>query len=243
MNIYEQLISQGYYVGSSYDIFSQYELTILENKIKSSINLGFDQEGRNGDKLWYYAFWGNAPDNFPKEYSDYQIEYSKLEEYKQVRKKHGVDMPQQQWFKARLDHFLKKEFNTYYNKILNYVQTIYNLSDLEIPHTHITYYSEGDYTQAHRDGYDPNRVCAIIIYIGYTPNYDETYGGNMLLEPMQGINFINPTEYDKFSVSVNPLRPNYVIFDFTKNNCFHAVKQVEKKFNRFAILNFVYKKQ
>lgn len=87
-------------------------------------------------------------------------------------------------------------------------------------------YENDDFIRAHRDGANPGRVCAVLIYLSDEKDYNDG-GGSLILED-NGI-------YEK----VTPVRGNYVLLDFTKHNLVHSVEKVKNNFKRFCFISFV----
>ena len=93
----------------------------------------------------------------------------------------------------------------------------------------LTLYEPGDFTLMHRDGQNPGRLCAVLVY--FSKEYNESYGGQLLLK------------HNNKYIEVLPVYGNYVILDFTRHNIEHGVNQVRNGFKRMAYLSFVREKQ
>lgn len=244
MNIYYQLIRKGFYVGSSYDIFTEKELEFCRTIMSQSLDRGYDQKIDDSEYLWYYTFNGGTSDNFPSDYRNFFIPYNKLEEYKDVRKQYNCIRPSQQWFFSNFYTLMGHSIFWHYNhKIIKFVESIYKLdNDLEMPQLSVTYYSKGDYIDIHRDGRNEGRVCGILIYLPKKEQYDTSYGGRFFIEPSSDKKFYDPQEVHKLGTAIQPVQPNYILLDFTKNDCYHAVEEVKEDFGRYAIFGFISEK-
>lgn len=233
-------MSQGYYIGSSHDILTEKELELCSFTMTDSLNLGYDEKV-NDDYLWYYTYNGGTTDDFPSAYRSFQIPYNKLEEYKNVRKQYNCIRPKQQWFLSNFQTLLGESlFWDANKKIIKFVESIYNMkNNLVLPQLSLTYYSKGDYIDVHRDGRNEGRICGIIIYLPKKEQYDISYGGRFFIEANSDKNFYCPQEVYQLSTAIEPVQPNYVLLDFTKNDCYHAVEEVKEDFGRYAILGFL----
>lgn len=237
MEIYDKLIRDGYYIGSSYDIFTEEELIGLEQDIKSDLNLGFDSLNKQGVYKWMYRLTSSCSPDLS--ISD-PIPYNQIEKTIKYLESMGSDIDQQWYFtnfcdlqKTPIDIVLAKQ------KISKYIQKIYNINEeLQIEPLNVTFYKKGDFTNIHTDGFNQGRICAVLIYLCDPNNYTKDHGGRIFVQP-RGHNFHNKKNtIDDMEVCIEPVRPYYLILDFTQNNLFHAVEICKQEFNRYALICF-----
>lgn len=243
MHIYDSLIQNGYYVGSSYDIFSEEELIKLENTISNDIKLGYDVQLPDGNHKWLYRLTASPKPDDPKPYDpsfSNPIPHNQIEVKRDIVKSKNMVIDQQWYFTGySCISGYYDNMSTAREKITNFIKDIYSISDpINLHPINITVYEKGDFILPHSDGKNQNRICALLIYLTSKENYNPNYGGRLYIQPT-GVDY-DPgkhTMYD-MEVCVEPVRPNYVILDFTQNNVLHAVEICKQQFNRFAILTF-----
>jgi Rps23 Pro-64 3,4-dihydroxylase Tpa1-like proline 4-hydroxylase len=244
MHVYESLIQNGYYVGSSYDIFSEQELIHLENAISNDVKLGYDVQFSDGNYKWLYNLTASRK---PFDTAPYDHNSNKPIPHNQIKiKKERLRLQRktidQQWYYTGYNCISGSDYSTIETakeKITNFVKDIYSISDpITLDPLNITVYDKGDFILPHSDGKNENRICALLIYLTSKENYDPSYGGRLYIQP-SGIDYDigSNTIYD-MQVCVEPVRPNYVILDFTQHNVLHAVEICKQQFNRYAILTF-----
>ena len=67
----------------------------------------------------------------------------------------------------------------------------------------------------HRDGFNISRYCVILIYLSDEKNYND--GGGELVIEENGVREV-----------IKPVKGNFCILDFTRNNPNHAVNVVKR---------------
>ena len=243
MNIYNSLIQNGYYVGSAYDIFSEEELIKLENAISNDVKLGYDVQYPDGNYKWLYRLTASPKPDESKPYDpnfNNPISPNQIEVKKKIVKSENMIIDQQWYFTGYScisDYY--DNLSTAKEKITNFIREIYSVTNpINLDPLQITVYEEGDFILPHSDGKSQNRLCALLIYLGSPDNYDSNKGGRLFIQP-NGVPFhSNKSSIYDMKISVDPVRPNYVLLDFTQHNLLHAVEICKQKFNRYAILTF-----
>lgn len=224
MNIYDQLMSQGYYIGSGYDIFSENELIKLENNVSKIL-----PNTPIGHTKWMRFITAQFPHNKKLEETNTFIPLNELENrLKFIKDNDGkVD---QQWYFSDISALPIHNFDalSYSRKISNFIGEIYDTDSryIHLNPLNVTYYAKDDFIDEHRDGKNLNRLCAFLLYFGNNQLHIKEQGGRLI---------INSTGEP---IYIEPVRPNYVILDFTKHNILHAVEKCATDFNRFTLLCF-----
>ena len=86
----------------------------------------------------------------------------------------------------------------------------------------ISSFPEGSLITDHQDGYNPNRLAAVLIYLN--DEWDSKNGGQLLLDK---------------KAKIEPEFGNVVIFEFTENNIHHEVLKVANDVERWAFITFL----
>jgi hypothetical protein len=94
-----------------------------------------------------------------------------------------------------------------------------------------TLYKKGDFSDKHRDGQNPGRLCVVLIYLTEEKYYNDAGG----LLTVSGDN-----EEDSNALVIKPIRGNIAIMDFTRHNPFHGVDSVTEDFNRYCYITFLW---
>jgi Rps23 Pro-64 3,4-dihydroxylase Tpa1-like proline 4-hydroxylase len=89
-------------------------------------------------------------------------------------------------------------------------------------------YEDGDFSEVHYDGINPNRFCVIIVYFSDPLTYNKSCGGELYIETPSGQ-----------VIEVNPTYGNYAMLDFTKFNLGHGIRAVGNGYKRFTLQCFV----
>lgn len=236
MNIYEQLISQGYYVGSSFDIFSEGELVDLENKISNVM-----PTSELGQTKWLRFVTAQFPHDKKLEETNKFIPLNELEDrLKFIKDNNGII--DQQWYFSDICalHIPNFDGTIYINRVADFIGKIYNIDRkyINARPLNVTHYAKDDFIDQHRDGRNAKRLCAFLLYFGDPKSYKKEYGGRLFVSNKKIFNYNDYSLYDNHFISVEPVRPNYVILDFTKHNVIHAVEKCFTDFNRFTLLCF-----
>jgi Rps23 Pro-64 3,4-dihydroxylase Tpa1-like proline 4-hydroxylase len=161
------------------------------------------------------------------------IPITMIESHKEKIKEHSKRVTQQwtQYATNRLD-----PVRDYFRKIVkgfirdHYPEINPNFSNLEFRDS-FSFYQNGDFIDQHRDGQNPGRIAAVLIYMSDPCEYDN--GGGELV--VQGD---DQTARDHAIVS--PVKGNYVVLDFKEHNPFHTVNRVTGNFKRYCYLGFLY---
>ena len=118
---------------------------------------------------------------------------------------------------------MKSYFN---DEVAKYLKKIYPESiGNETHNCNFTLYENGDFITPHRDGFNISRYCVILIYLSDEKDYNDGGGELVILE--NGVEVVVP-----------PIKGNFAILDFTRNNANHAVNIVKNNFVRFTYINF-----
>ena len=126
--------------------------------------------------------------------------------------------------------------NYFRKQIEKFIPNIY--TDLKNNITHVdslTFYKDGDFIENHVDGENMGRRCVILIYLSdetdYETDHENDGGGQLIIKT-------NDEE-----IYIDPIKENFVILDFTKNNLQHAVSPVKNGFKRYTYVDFIYNKK
>jgi Rps23 Pro-64 3,4-dihydroxylase Tpa1-like proline 4-hydroxylase len=142
-----------------------------------------------------------------------------------------IDWSQKFWEYTRPSVEIKHKFDEISFNIINQCYTSEKYTDwFDIFKSRglFTLFEEGNLIKEHRDGRNPGRICALMIYLN--ENWKENDGGELVLIDKQGEKQI-----------ITPKYGNIVILDFTKedNNLSHEVLRVNGEFKRWTYLHFV----
>jgi hypothetical protein len=89
-------------------------------------------------------------------------------------------------------------------------------------------YENGDFSEVHYDGVNPDRYCVIIAYFGDPNTYSKECGGELYIETTT-----------KQVIEVKPVYGTYAMLDFRRYNLGHGIRAVGNNFKRFALQSFV----
>ncbi len=235
MNVYEQLMKTGYYLGSSREIFNPLEITKLSCGIHSDIDYNFQNDVAND---WDYTICCHWPDRDISKNKDIHA-HEVPNKLKQI-KEEGAEITQS-WYYKRYCNLKDVPINPeiVYSKLNSYVAKIYNLDVSNVAgFPKVTYYTKGDFIAVHKDGRNQNRICGILVYLNSPDAYQEDYGGRLLLQPANEYQDVGEWDFDLLPTKVDPISNNMVVIDFTKHNILHAVEKCYTNFYRTAILVF-----
>lgn len=115
----------------------------------------------------------------------------------------------------KISDIIKDIYEYFYEIPVNDVN-IYNVEN------NCTFFSKDCFIINHQDGFNPERVCGILIYL--TKDYKYETGGHLVLDG---------------GVVVTPEIGKVVVLDYTKNNVEHMVTPVMNESGRSAILKFI----
>ena len=140
----------------------------------------------------------------------------------------------QRWYESTHDpNLLRPQFQKIVNKFIRNFYPEVDETFSNIYHQNaVTIYLDGDHAQVHRDGQNPGRLCAILMYLTLEKEYNNS--GDLII--------IGDDEQtaDKVSVSVKPVRGKVAILDFINHNPLHGVLPVKTDFIRHCYLTFVW---
>jgi GDP-L-fucose synthase len=210
-----ELYDKGFYVGNINEIFDNIEE--LDQKIEElkSYSLTKDHYSARFDY------------NLSEGETKYKIsineeEYAEREKY--VKENNRITV--QKWWESTSPIFngLKSYFD---EKVDKYITKVYPESEGVISNgTNFTLYENGDFITPHRDGFNKSRYCVILIYLSDEKDYND--GGGELVIMENGVEVVVP-----------PVKGNFAILDFTRNNPNHAVNVVKNDFIRYTYINFI----
>jgi nucleoside-diphosphate-sugar epimerase/Rps23 Pro-64 3,4-dihydroxylase Tpa1-like proline 4-hydroxylase len=138
----------------------------------------------------------------------------------------------QKWYVMNNDSKSIISIKDYFRKeIEKFIPNIYtDLKDNIFHIDSLTLYKDGDFIENHADGENVGRRCVILIYLSDEDDYKNN-GGQLIIKTFD----------DK--VYVDPIKENFVILDFTKNNLEHSVSPVKNGFKRYTYVDFIYNKK
>jgi nucleoside-diphosphate-sugar epimerase/Rps23 Pro-64 3,4-dihydroxylase Tpa1-like proline 4-hydroxylase len=208
----DKFFSDGYYIGKTEELIDDEVefLDVIKNVRKDEVT--------KEDYLYRFDY---RPLNINDQY-EWKIPLYKIQERDNYVKENSLSTIQR-WYES-VPGSKKEEFN-YFRKIVeNIIPSIYpDLKDNINHNDNFTIYENGDFIEPHADGKNFGRYCVILMYLSGRDEYNEG-GGELIV----GQN------------SVDPVRENFVILDFTKNNIDHAVQAVKNNFRRITYIDFVY---
>jgi len=86
----------------------------------------------------------------------------------------------------------------------------------------ITNFSEKSLIKLHKDGFNPERLAVILLYLN--DDWEDEFGGQLVIDQRERI---------------QPEFGNVTILDFTKNNIYHEVLEVIGNRHRYAYVSFL----
>jgi len=209
-----ELFDSGFYVGKLDEIFT--DMDILNGKIEELKLLSKTKEHYSA------RFDYHLSNDEPK----YKISLNE-EEYEERGKfvKENNRITVQKWWESTGPVF--NELKSYFNdEVVKYLKKIYPESiGNELHNSNFTLYENGDFITPHRDGFNISRYCVVLIYL--TDEKDYNNGGGELVIMENGVEVVVP-----------PIKGNFAILDFTRNNANHAVNLVKNDFVRYTYINF-----
>ena len=164
-------------------------------------------------------------------YSDNQVELdevSELQNYIDDNNKVII----QKWYVMSNNSKSITSIKDYFRKeIEKFITNIYtDLKDNIFHIDSLTLYKDGDFIENHADGKNMGRRCVILIYLSDENDYKNN-GGQLILNTVDG------------EIYIDPIKENFVILDFTKNNLEHSVSPVKNEFKRYTYIDFIYNKK
>ena len=210
----KDLFDSGFYVGTLDEIFT--DTNLLNEKIEQLKSLSTDKSNYSA------RFDYNLNNNEPK--YKISINEEEVKEREIFVKKNNRSVVQRWWeTTGPCFHDLKEYFN---GEVVKYLRKIYPESiGNESHNSNFTLYENGDFITPHRDGFNKSRYCVILIYLSDEKDYNN--GGGELVIMENGIEVVVP-----------PIKGNFAILDFTRNNPNHAVNVVKNDFVRYTFIDF-----
>lgn len=209
------LLNDGISITTLTDYFTQDEISEIKLKVKELKQIYNNSEVYC--KYMYESDTGEYPHDIPVE--------EKQERYNFIKNNNKKTI--QRW-----NFFFEQNLQNYFDEISKKIY--YKLYDLEINENFnqstFTVYEEGDFIEPHKDGFNSERVCGMLIYLNELDEYNKQ-GGEFGFKTPAGI-----------VGEVEPLFGNVVVIDFTKHNIDHYVNKVSGDFKRFAYIRFINKK-
>jgi len=210
----KSLTTLGYHIGNIDEI--GLDVNILKEIRSSSL----DSFIKDPDQ-WLCTF-----QVIPQAGSSWSFPLDKVEEQKKQAKSQGKSVFQSWYYTNSYENH-----NYIHSKIYEYLKNIYpnhvtTLKNMKFDDS-ITYYTNGDGIMKHEDGNNPGRICAILIYLNDVSEYNDSFGGHLVLHDQDN------------DILVQPVLGNFVLLDFTKNNPSHSVVTVKNGFKRVSYLSFI----
>ena len=213
----KELFDRGYYIGTLDEIFGGDEEE-LNKSIKELVDVSETKE--------HYRYRYDY--NILTEDERYEIgirgdQIKERDEFIEKNNKTTI----QKWWESQsptgVFNGIKKYFD---DKVEEYLNKIYPESkNIGTSNSNFTLYENGDFITPHRDGFNVWRYCVILIYLTDEKDYND--GGGELVIEENGIREV-----------IKPVKGNFCILDFTRNNANHAVNHVKNDFRRFTYINF-----
>jgi Rps23 Pro-64 3,4-dihydroxylase Tpa1-like proline 4-hydroxylase len=244
-NVLNQLLDTGYYVGNGYDILTKEELEEIESVVKKDLSRGLENSiTKNQTSRWKYFITGKWNNDELAERMNKKIDIDEINERKKFITDNNI-ITDQSWYSIHIDGYLYSNIDMFIMniKFKDFIKKLYNIpqeDDVQIGTPEITLYKKDDFILCHQDGQNKNRLCGILLYLDDANNlYEDDWGGRLFIESSKSQKNLNGNEsIYSLETNVRPLRPNYVVIDFSKNNPWHAVEPCKVDFNRLAILTF-----
>jgi len=215
------LLVDGYYIGNAKEVVLDW--AEFENQTNRIPCLTKDKQGF----IYRYSIKDREGKNFPN--MPDQIPVIEIPARRKFVKENNAKVCQQ-WFESAKVTGELRDIMIYLRHIVNvFIVNHYPELNLQnIDHNDsISIYEDGDFIESHNDGENKGRVCVVLLYLSDPLGYNN--GGGKLI--------INSKKQE-----VLPVRGNYTILDFTKNNIEHAVEPVKNGFKRFCYITFIYNK-
>ena len=209
-------LDEGAYIGNLHDFISTDEIIQIESKVKDIDN--YVESDRESILLCRYNY---APES--KEYK-HQIRLSEIPERDLYVKENNLVVTQK-WYEFSVN----KEYSEYfYDLSIKILETIYPNVEIEQNSRKgdFTLYEDNHFIDSHRDGYNNNRLCVIIIYLSSEIDYNNG-GGELIITTNSDTQHI-----------IKPLLGTFCIMDFSKSDLIHEVKVVKNGFKRYSFINF-----
>jgi GDP-L-fucose synthase len=212
----KELFDKGYYIGTIDEIFDN------DEELSKYI---LEIENISKNKEHYRARYDYNVEPHEERYkiNISEDEIKEREEYIKNNNKIVI----QRWWESQSPTASFNNVKVYFDtKVQKYLEKIYPESKgVAGNSSNFTLYENGDFITPHRDGFNIWRYCVILIYLSDENKYND--GGGELVIEENGIREI-----------IKPVKGNFCILDFTRNNANHAVNHVKNDFRRFTYINF-----
>jgi Rps23 Pro-64 3,4-dihydroxylase Tpa1-like proline 4-hydroxylase len=216
----KELFDKGYYIGTLDEIFDNNEE--LDECIKELETLSETKEN------YHYRLDYNLMEGEER----YEVGISESEIVKRedfIKNNDRIII--QRWWESTTSKGVFNNIKKYFDdKVQTYLEKIYPESKgVGASDSNFTLYENGDFITPHSDGFNIWRYCGILIYLTDEESYNN--GGGELVIEENGVREV-----------VKPVKGNFCILDFTRNNANHAVDHVKNDFRRFTYINFYHNK-
>ena len=219
-----ELLGQGYYVGTLQDFYSEDKITEIKSYRDSVISY-YDE---NQDEIMSRFTMNPKHYNFDKFPHDYiqDIPLNEIDDrYKLINDSDFEISQKWQWFNMEGQY---ESTNLFFKNLINDLfRKFYKNSQIDYENTseQFTILERNDFIEEHMDGYVEKRVCVILLYL--SDSY-ENGGGELELK-----------KESKLVETVEPTFGKFVVMDFTNHNLVHLVTPVKNDFKRFCYTSFI----
>lgn len=213
-------LSEGFYSGNIREILQEDQYLIFEKQ--ASISRTIIEENRQS-LICKFDFEGmNNSD-------PHDIQMSDVKDREDWILKNGF-ITNQKWYHLHGKELPDDYFRNLTSVIVknHYPYFPFDVSFPERGNASFTLYENGNFIKNHRDGFDSDRLCVVIIYLSEPFKYEDRLGGKLKVTTSYG---------ERFEVS--PVLGNYCILDFSENNIDHEVEIVSGDFKRYAYTRFI----
>jgi len=222
--------TKGAYVGNLVDFFNDDEINNFKNE-REKLKVFFETQK---DKIKCRFMYNDHNDDYT-----HSIPYYDVQEREKFIKENNFRATQK-WH----------EFSGYENQAVKFVEITSKIVKYFYPNIKISNYPIGGFTlyedthfiEPHLDGMNERRICVLIMYLSDESEYNETTGGELVIEPNKDLNEVilgGP----KIEYTIKPVFGTFSLLDFSKNNINHAVNEVKNGFKRYAFINFFYEEK
>lgn len=241
------IIKDGYFIGNIKELISKEQNSIIldkasllktshQNKFKSDYRFDYvTNERKNNQRGEYFH-----EVDFDTKTELLQAKENRMHE---LRSNPDVDITQSFWeypscilsgendeeevYESRIKTGSTKKIIS--NICLEIVNNVYdNHTNFETNLGWLTLFEKEDLITPHRDGQNPGRVCAILLYLN--DDWKEGDGGELVIIDKQNE-----------KIKIPPTFGTTVVLDFTleENNLSHAVLPIQGDFKRWAFIDFI----
>jgi len=220
------LIEEGYCVGSIFDFFSPDDLKSL-NEYRKDLR---DKVETKKEDYFICRHNYQPPNGLPQDYNS-KIPLSEVKEREDYCRENNL-LVWQEWFEASPPVHDLQFVDIPFSISLDFVKRIYPEYNYDFRYYHInkgdiSLFEDGHFICKHHDGKNEGRICAILIYLTDENEYNNS-GGELILKANSGK-----------EIEVKPIFGTFCLLDFTKNNIEHSVNPVKNGFKRLCYINFI----